>query len=147
MDDDQKSVLAREVADFHHGYAVASWADGHVEFVVALVGKVDNGVAKRVQDVVVRDAELTCGGENLDPHPSKLTCRHLTVKSPLVARGHTMRLAASGELSARRLDAVHAGVHQLVSEGRHATYAHGFRPGTERSVTGSAGTDSRRADQ
>jgi hypothetical protein len=59
-----------------------------------------------MQDVVVRDAVLTCGGENLDPHCSKLTCRHLTVKSPLVARGHTERLAASGELSARRLDAV-----------------------------------------
>lgn len=106
MDDDQKTVLAREVADFHHGHAVASWADGHGEFVVALVGIVDNGVAKRMQDVVVRDAVLTCGGENLDPHCSKLTCRHLTVKSPLVARGHTERLAASGELSARRLDAV-----------------------------------------
>ena len=88
MHDDQKPVLAREVADFHHGHAVASWADGHGEFVVALVGIVDNGVAKRVQDVVVRDAVLTCGGENLYPHLSKLTCRALAVKFPCRARSH-----------------------------------------------------------
>src|SRR4051812_18895192 len=76
MDDDQTTVLGHEVANFQHGHAVASRSDGHGELVLALVRVVEDGVAERVSDVLVRNLVLARGGEDLDPHWSKVTCRH-----------------------------------------------------------------------
>ena len=55
-------------------------ADGHGELVVALVGVVEDGVAKRVPDVLVCYAVLACGCEDFDPHSDKVTCRVAVVK-------------------------------------------------------------------
>src|SRR3954447_5354247 len=58
MDDDQAIVLGPEVANFQHGHAVASRSDGHGELVLALVRVVEDGVAERVSDVLVRNLVL-----------------------------------------------------------------------------------------
>lgn len=80
MNDDQDAVLTHEVADFQHGHAVASWADGHGELVVALVRIVGDDVAERMLDVLVRYVVPACSSEDLDPHCTKVTCRLWTVK-------------------------------------------------------------------
>jgi hypothetical protein len=42
--------------------------------------EVEGGVAEDVPDVLVRDAVLACGCEDLEPHFTKVTCHHI-VKS------------------------------------------------------------------
>jgi hypothetical protein len=56
VDDDQAAVLANEAADLQHGDAVAGWADGHGELVVALVREVEDRVAQRVSEVLIRNS-------------------------------------------------------------------------------------------
>src|SRR3954452_8430908 len=107
MDDDQATLLTHEVADFQHGHAVAGGADGHRELVVTLVGGVEDGVAECVQDVLVRHTVLACGGKDVDPHLSKITCRPSVPQVTLVSTGgeiHGSRCRTSVHARGQRLN-------------------------------------------
>lgn len=73
MDDDQTAFLSHEVADFHHGHAVAGGSDRHRHLVIPLVRVVEDRVAQCMANVLIRYAMLARGREDLDPHPSKVT--------------------------------------------------------------------------
>jgi hypothetical protein len=118
MDDDQKPVLARQVADFHHGHPVARWADGNGEFVVALVGVVEDGVAKRVPDVLVCYAVLACGCEDSYPHSAKVTCRVVVVK--LLCQSMLEACPAQGSVAATADE--RSGQINIVRRGRAGVY-------------------------
>jgi hypothetical protein len=87
VDDDQAAVLANEAADLQHGDAVAGWADGNGELVVALVREVEDRVAQRVSEVLIRNSVFPRGGEDLERSIGGLTTRSLLTAASMALCG------------------------------------------------------------